>query len=104
MRPTEIVGRADEPHAGGEGRLGAGDRPTTSSEGCEVSAEGGVEALDGGGVDDGAGRRCRQDRLDAVQGAAHDAAGDADDVPLGGVLDDPSASSGQALGELEPVR
>jgi len=60
-----------------------------------VGAEGGVEALDVGRVDDGAGGRRGQDRLDAGQGAVDDPAGDADDVPLGGVFDD--------LGELEPV-
>jgi hypothetical protein len=61
-----------------------------------VGTEGGVEALDGGGVDDGAGGGRRQHRFDPSQGAVQDAAGDADDVPLGRVLDD--------LGELEPVR
>ena len=94
--PAEVVGGADQPHAGGEGRLGAGDGPTAPGERREVGAEGGVEPLDVGGVDDGAGGGRRQDRLDAGQGAADDPAGDADDVPLGRVLDD--------LGELEPVR
>ena len=93
--PAEVVGGADQPHAGDEGRLGASDRPAPSGERREVGAEGGVEALDVGGVDDGAGGGRRQDRLDAGQGAANDPAGDADDVPLGRVLDD--------LGELEPV-
>ena len=93
---AEVVGGPDQPPAGGKGRLGAGDRPTSSREWREVSAEGGVEAFDGGGVDDGAGGRGRQDRLDAVQGATKDPAGDADDPSFGRMLDD--------LSELEPVR
>ena len=94
--PAEVVGGADEPHAGGEGGLGASDRPAPSGERREVGAEGGVEPLDVGGVDDGAGGRGGQDRLDAGQGAVQDPARDPDDAPLGGVLDD--------LGELEPIR
>ena len=96
VRPAEVVGGADQPHAGGEGRRRVGDRPPPAGQWHEVGAEGGVEPLDVGGVDDGAGGGRGQDRLDAVQGATHDPARDPDDVPLGGVLDD--------LGELEPVR
>ena len=59
MGPAEVVGGADQPHAGDEGRLGAGDGPTSPGEGREVGAEGGVEPLDVGGVDDGAGGRGR---------------------------------------------
>ena len=61
----------------------------------KVGAEGRVEPLDIGGVDDGAGGRRGQDRLDAVRGPAHDPASDPDDVPLGGMLDD--------LGKLERI-
>ena len=94
MGPADVVGGADQPQAGGEGGLGTGDGPTSSREGRKVGAEGGVEALDVGRVDDRTGGRCRQHRLDPRQGAVDDPAGDADDVPLGRVLDD--------LGELEP--
>src|SRR4051794_35985744 len=94
--PAEVVGGPDEPHPGGEGRLGARDGSSASGEGREVGAEGGIEPLDVGGVDNRPGGRRREDGLDASQGAAHDPAGDADEVPPGGVLDD--------LGELEPVR
>ena len=93
--PAEVVGGADQPHAGREGRLGASDGPTATGERCEVGAEGGVEPLDVGRVDDGAGRGRRQDRLDAGLGPRPDPARDPDDVPLGCVLDD--------LSELEPV-
>ena len=70
--PAEVVGGADQPHAGGEGRLGASDGPAPSCERREMSTEGGVEPLDVGGVDDGAGGRGSQDRLDAGQGAVPD--------------------------------
>jgi hypothetical protein len=60
-----------------------------------VGAEGRVEPLDVGGADDGAGRRRRQDGLDAGLGTVDDPARDPDDVPFGRVLDD--------LGEREPV-
>jgi len=105
--PAEVVGRADQPHAGGESRPGASDGATATGERREVGAAGGVEALDVGRVDHGAGRRRGQHRLDAGQGALDDAAGDpacpdaGGDMALGGVFDNPSASSGQALGELE---
>src|SRR4051794_16497601 len=84
--PAEVVGRADQPHAGREGGLGAGDGTTAPSERREVGAEGGVETLDVGGVDDGAGVRRGHDGLDTGQGAMDDAASDADDVAFGGVL------------------
>ena len=61
-----------------------------------MGTEGGVQALDVGGVDDRAGGRRRQHRLDAGQGTANDPARDADDVPPGRLLDD--------LGELEARR
>ncbi len=93
VRPAEVVGGTDQPHAGREGRLGVGDGPAAPGERCEVGAEGGVEPFDVGRIDDGAGRGRRQDRLDTVQGAPNDPAGDANDVPLGRVLND--------LGDLE---
>jgi len=96
MRPAEVVGGADQPQAGGEGGLGVSDRPAPSGQWREVGAEGGVEPLDVGGVDDGAGGGRRQHGLDAGQGAVDDAASDADDVAPGGVLDD--------LGKLEAIR
>src|SRR5205085_5802555 len=92
--PAEVVGGADQPHAGGEGSVGAGDGTASTGEWRKVGAEGGVEALDVGGVDDGARGGRRHHGLDAGQGAVDDAAGDADDVALGGVLHD--------LGKLEP--
>src|SRR6266496_735971 len=80
--PAAGVGGADQPHAGDEGRLGAGDGTTPSGERCEMGTEGGVEPLDVGGIDDGASRRRRQDRLDTVEGVVNDAVRDPDDVAL----------------------
>src|SRR3954462_11070670 len=44
MGPAEVVRGANQPHAGPEGTLSAGDGPPAPGERCEVSAEGGVEA------------------------------------------------------------
>ena len=100
--PADIVGRTNQPHPSREDRLGASDGTAATGEWREMGAESGVQALDVGGVDDRTGGGRGQDRLDPRQGAVDDPAGDADDMPFGGVLDDPSASSGQALGKLEP--
>jgi hypothetical protein len=95
MGPADVVGGPDQPHASGEGGLGPGDGTTPSGQRREVGPEGGVEPLDVRGVDDGAGRGRRQDRLDAGLGPLQDPARDPDDMPLGCMFDDP--------GELEPV-
>ena len=52
VRPAEVVRRADQPHTGGEGRLGTRDGTPASGERREMGTEGGVQALDVGGVDD----------------------------------------------------
>ena len=80
--PAEVVGGADQPDAGGEGRLGAGDGPPPPGEWRAVGAEGRVEPLAVGGVDAGASRRRLQDGRNIRQGAAHDSARAPDDVPL----------------------
>src|SRR4051794_30719376 len=67
--PAEVEGGPAQPHAGGEGRLGASDGSTATGERCEVGAEGGIQALDVGGVDDGSRGGRRQHRLNAGQSA-----------------------------------
>src|SRR4051794_41634450 len=75
--PAEVVGGADQPHAGGEGRLGASDGATPSGQRREGGAEGGVEALDVGGGDDGAGGGCPQGGPRGDPGPPHEPAGGA---------------------------
>ena len=50
-QPAAVIGTANQPHAGGQHRLGVGRSPPTARQGRHRGADGEVAPLDGGRVD-----------------------------------------------------
>src|SRR5712692_1265348 len=83
MIRTKVVDRANQIHPVLQRLPPTRQCPAAACQRCQALAEGRVEPLDVGGVDDAVPLRAASERLDACRRALYDAPLDIDDTPLG---------------------